>query len=179
MINGNEHRMRDSNHSPLFTSAHKDPLILSVKEGSLIFDSDHNILNHRRFEHLVAVICASHRYTASHLCICAICVFNSMLDRLLALVLNNEVPPGMLENDALNEIDRKYNKPIAQAILRWLATCIPKFGGKKQTQEPLNVSNVRLSSEDMEASAALDAGKSSCVARAEPEGIKMLCRLKR
>jgi diketogulonate reductase-like aldo/keto reductase len=151
----------------------------------------------------------------------AIGVSNFMPDRLVDLVLNNEVPPainqvevnpfcqrvvdqemrdkkkvqsqswgpvadgrnGLLENETLKAIGAKYNKSVAQVVLRWLVqrgvVSIPKSVHKERMTENFNIFDFEMPDEDMKAIAALDTGKSCFFSHQDPSAIEMLCGLKR
>lgn len=151
----------------------------------------------------------------------AIGVCNFMPDRLVDLVMNNEVPPainqvevnpfcqrifdqevmekkevqiqswgpfaegrnGLFENETLRNIGQKYNKSIAQVVLRWLiqrgVVCIPKSVHKERIKENYNVFDFDLTEEDMQTIATLDTGKSCFFSHHDPVTIEMLCGLKR
>lgn len=74
---------------------------------------------------------------------------------------NNDV----FRNPVLKEIGEKYEKSVAQVMLRWLlqrdVMVIPKSVKKERMQENIDVFDFELSSKDMEAIAELDTGKST------------------
>ena len=74
---------------------------------------------------------------------------------------NNDV----FSNPVLKEIGKKYEKSVAQVMLRWLlqrdVMVIPKSVKKERMQENIDVFDFELSSKDMEAIAELDTGKST------------------
>jgi len=151
----------------------------------------------------------------------AIGVANFMPDRLVDLVMNNEITPavnqvevnpfcqrtfdqqimekkdvqiqswgpfaegrnGLFENETLKVIGEKYNKSIAQVVLRWLiqrgVVCIPKSVHKERIKENFNVFDFHLGEEDMRTIATLDTGKSCFFSHQDPAVIEMLCGLKR
>lgn len=151
----------------------------------------------------------------------AIGVCNFMPDRLVDLVMNNEVPPainqvevnpfcarafdqqvmekknvqiqswgpfaegrnGLFENEALKAIGERYDKSVAQVVLRWLIqrgiVCIPKSVHKERIQENFNVFDFELREEDMQTIATLDTGNSCFFSHTDPAVIEMLCGLKR
>ena len=69
----------------------------------------------------------------------------------------------IFKNELLASIGKKYNKSIAQVILRWLTqrgvVVIPKSVRKERIIENFNIFEFKLSAEDMEAIATLDTGK--------------------
>jgi len=69
----------------------------------------------------------------------------------------------IFKNELLATIGKKYNKTIAQVILRWLTqrgiVVIPKSVRKDRIMENFNIFDFKLSAEDMEAIATLDTGK--------------------
>jgi len=151
----------------------------------------------------------------------AIGVANFMPDRLVDLVMNNEIPPainqvevnpffqrafdqqvmkkkdvqiqswgpfaegrnGLFENETLKTIGSKYNKTIAQVVLRWLiqrnVVCIPKSVHKERIKENFNVFDFVLGEEDMQTIANLDTNKSCFFSHYDPAVIEMLCGLVR
>ena len=151
----------------------------------------------------------------------AIGVANFMPDRLVDLVMNNDIPPainqvevnpfcqriqdqlvmekkevqmqswgpfaegrnGLFENETLKTIGEKYNKSVAQVVLRWLIqrgiVCIPKSVHKERMQENFSVFDFELCKEDMQTIAALDTGMSCFFSHQDPAVIEMLCGLKR
>lgn len=74
---------------------------------------------------------------------------------------NNDV----FRNPVLKEIGEKYEKSVAQVMLRWLlqrdVMVIPKSVKKERMQENIDVFDFELSSKDMETIAELDTGKST------------------
>jgi len=146
----------------------------------------------------------------------AIGVSNFHPDRLMDLIVNNEIIPAinqvethpfhqqneaqqfMIENNVqieswgpfaegknnifhnelLQSIGNKYNKSIAQVILRWLTqrgvVAIPKSVRKERMAENLNSQDFELSSEDMEAIKTLDSKTSSFFDHRDPKMVKWL-----
>ena len=151
----------------------------------------------------------------------AIGVANFMPDRLVDLVMNNDIPPainqvevnpfcqrtqdqlvmekkevqmqswgpfaegrdGLFENETLKTVGEKYNKSVAQVVLRWLIqrgiVCIPKSVHKERMQENFSVFDFELCKEDMQTIADLDIGMSCFFSHQDPAVIEMLCGLKR
>ncbi len=71
-----------------------------------------------------------------------------------------EAKHGILEDEMLNEIAAKYNKTVAQVILRWHLEqgiiIIPKSVRKERMEENLDVHDFKLDETDMEKIAELD-----------------------
>jgi len=151
----------------------------------------------------------------------AIGVANFMPDRLVDLLMNNEIPPainqveinpfcqrisdqqimkkkdvqiqswgpfaegrnGLFENNVLKSIGKKYNKSVAQIILRWLiqlgVICIPKSESSERIKENFNVFDFVLHESDMTLITTLDTGKSCFFSHQDPEAIERLCGLVR
>ncbi len=84
----------------------------------------------------------------------------------------------IFENDVLRSIAGKYQKSVAQIIVRWLiqrgVVAIPKSVRKERMEENFNVFDVELSQEDMAAIAALDTKTSSFFDHRDPAMVKRL-----
>jgi 2,5-diketo-D-gluconate reductase A len=146
----------------------------------------------------------------------AIGVSNFQPDRLMDLIVHNEVVPAVnqiethpfhqqietqkflqahgvqheawapfaegqhniFENEVLLSLAGKYQKTVAQIILRWLTqrgiVAIPKSVRKKRIEENFDVFDVELSPEDMEAIATLDRKESSFFDHRDPAMVKAL-----
>jgi 2,5-diketo-D-gluconate reductase A len=146
----------------------------------------------------------------------AIGVSNFHIDRLMDLIVNNEIVPAinqvethpfhqqneaqqfmiennvqieswgpfaegrnnLFHNELLLSIGSKYNKSIAQVVLRWLTQrgviAIPKSVRKERMAENLNSLDFELSSEDMEAIKTLDSKTSSFFDHRDPKMVKWL-----
>src|SRR5512138_901075 len=146
----------------------------------------------------------------------AIGVSNFQPDRVMDLILHNEVVPAVnqiethpfnqqietqtflqenkvqieswgpfaegknniFQNELLLSIAGKYQKTVAQVILRWLTqrgvVVIPKSVRKERMVENFNVFDFELSSEDMEAIKALDTKVSSFFDHRDPAMVKWL-----
>ena len=146
----------------------------------------------------------------------AIGVANFQPDRLIDLIINNEIVPAinqiethpfhqqtdtqkflqennvqikswgpfaegknnMFQNELLISIAQKYNKSVAQVILRWLTQrgviVIPKSLRKERIVENFNIFDFELSAEDMEAIVSLDTKKSLFFDHRDPEMVKWL-----
>lgn len=90
---------------------------------------------------------------------------------------------NIFENELLRSMANKYQKTVAQIILRWLTqrgvVAIPKSVRKERIVENFNVFDVELSPEDMEAIATLDTKTSSFFDHRDPEVVKRLGEAKR
>lgn len=146
----------------------------------------------------------------------AIGVSNFQSDRLMDLIVHNEVVPAvnqiethpfnqqietqaflkangvqhqswapfaegknqMFENELLRSLAGKYDKTVAQVILRWLTqrevVAIPKSVRKDRIEENFNVFDFELSPDDMEAIAALDTKTTSFFDHRDPEIVNSL-----
>jgi 2,5-diketo-D-gluconate reductase A len=78
----------------------------------------------------------------------------------------------------LRSIAGKYQKTVAQVILRWLTqrgvVAIPKSVRKERIVENFNIFDFDLSPEDMEAIATLDTKTSSFFDHRDPNIVKQL-----
>jgi 2,5-diketo-D-gluconate reductase A len=85
---------------------------------------------------------------------------------------------NLFENDVLKGIGEKYNRSIAQVVLRWLIqrniVVIPKSVRKDRIIENFNVFDFELTNEDMETIATLDTGASLFLDHRNPETVKWL-----
>jgi len=146
----------------------------------------------------------------------AIGVCNFQPDRLIDLIIHNEIVPGVnqiethpfhqqnetqkflqennvqieswgpfaegknniFHNELLASIGKKYNKTIAQVIIRWLTQrgviAIPKSVRKERMEENFNSLDFVLSSEDMEAIKTLDTKASLFFDHRDPAMVKWL-----
>ncbi|MFK4392339.1 2,5-diketo-D-gluconic acid reductase [Bacillus sp. AFS026049] len=146
----------------------------------------------------------------------AIGVSNFQMDRLVDLIIHNEVIPAvnqvethvfnqqiesaklmqennvqieswgpfaegknnMFQNEILVSIAEKYNKSVAQVILRWLTqrgvVAIPKSVRKERIIENFEIFDFELEQEDMEKIAALDTKESLFFSHSDPEIVKWL-----
>jgi len=81
-------------------------------------------------------------------------------------------------NDVLAGIAAKYDKTVAQVILRWLTqrgiVAIPKSVRKERMAENINIFDFKLSAEDMEAIKALDTNASLFFDHRDPNMVKWL-----
>ncbi|WP_262897689.1 aldo/keto reductase [Dyadobacter sandarakinus] len=85
---------------------------------------------------------------------------------------------GIFENELLSSIGAKYNKTIAQVVLRWLTqrgvVAIPKSVRKARMEENFNIFDFKLSDQDMEAIKGLDTNASSFFDHRDPAMVKWL-----
>ncbi|APC07593.1 aldo/keto reductase [Neomoorella thermoacetica] len=89
---------------------------------------------------------------------------------------------NIFQNEVLVSIAKKYDKTVAQVILRWLVqrgiVTIPKTVHKERMIENIGIFDFELSQEDMEKIAALDTKKSLFLSHNDPETVKWLGTLK-
>ncbi len=110
------------------------------------------------------------------------------------LLLNNQVQTQswapfaegrneMFQNQLLQTIGLKYQKSIAQVILRWLVqrniVVIPKTIQKSRMEENIDIFDFTLSEEDMEKIKQLDVNQSSFFDHRDPEIVKWMGTYKR
>lgn len=85
---------------------------------------------------------------------------------------------NLFQNEILKKIGNKYNKTVAQVVLRWLTqrgiVAIPKSVHKERIKENFNIFDFDLAPEDMEAIATLDLKTSSFFDHRDPEIIKWM-----
>lgn len=146
----------------------------------------------------------------------AIGVSNFHPDRLIDLIIHNEVTPAinqvethpfnqqiesskymkennvqieswapfaegknnLFQNEVLVSIAKKYNKSVAQIVLRWLiqrdVVVIPKSVRKERIIENINIFDFELTQEDMESISTLDTNESLFFSHRDPEMVKWL-----
>jgi 2,5-diketo-D-gluconate reductase A len=146
----------------------------------------------------------------------AIGVSNFQMDRLIDLIIHNEVTPAVnqiethpfcqqiesaqfmkehnvqieswgpfaegrnniFQNEVLVSIAEKYNKSVAQVVLRWLTqrevVVIPKSVRKERIIENFNIFDFELSQADMERIATLDTKQSLFFSHNDPEIVKWI-----
>jgi len=146
----------------------------------------------------------------------AIGVSNFQMDRLIDLIIHNDVVPAvnqvethpfcqqiegadfmkengvqieswgpfaegrnnLFQNEVLVSIAQKYNKSVAQVVLRWLiqreVVVIPKSVHKERIVENINVFDFELSQEDMGTIAELDMKQSAFFSHSDPEIVKWI-----
>lgn len=84
----------------------------------------------------------------------------------------------LFSNELLSAIGKKYNKSVAQVVLRWLTqrgiVAIPKSVHKARMEENFRSLDFELSAEDMEAIKTLDNKKSSFFDHRDPAMVKWL-----
>lgn len=89
---------------------------------------------------------------------------------------------GLFSNELLRNIGKKYNKSIAQVVLRWLiqrgVVVIPKSVRKERIEENIHVFDFELNNEDMEAIKSLDRKTSSFLDHRDPATVKWLGEVK-
>ena len=85
---------------------------------------------------------------------------------------------NIFHNELLASIGKKYNKSIAQVILRWLiqrnVIAIPKSVRKERMEENFNVFDFELSANDMETIKTLDTKESLFFDHRDPAMVKWL-----
>lgn len=88
---------------------------------------------------------------------------------------------NMFSNPVLQEIGDKYNKTVAQVILRWQLqrgiVVIPKSTHKERMVQNLDVFDFTLSSEDMQAIVALDTKTSSFFSHQDPAMVEWFVQM--
>jgi len=90
---------------------------------------------------------------------------------------------NIFQNEVLRSIASKYQKSVAQIIVRWLTqrgvVAIPKSVRKERMEENFNVFDIELSAEDMAAIATLDTRTSSFFDHRDPAVVKRLGEARR
>lgn len=90
---------------------------------------------------------------------------------------------NIFQNELLISLAGKYQKTVAQIILRWLTqrgvVAIPKSTHKERIEENFNVFDIVLSPEDMAAIATLDTKTSSFFDHRDPKTVKFFSQAKR
>lgn len=146
----------------------------------------------------------------------AIGVSNFQPDRLIDLIIHNEIVPAvnqiethpfhqqietqkflqenkvqieswgpfaegknnLFHNELLLSIGKKYNKSVAQVVIRWLTQrgviAIPKSTHKERMEENFNIFDFELSTEDMDAIKTLDTNASLFFDHRDPKMVKWL-----
>lgn len=88
----------------------------------------------------------------------------------------------MFNNELLSLIAKKYNKSIAQVVLRWLIqrkiVAIPKTINKDRMKENINIFDFELSIEDMNLIKTLDENKSAFFDHRDPSVVERLANYK-
>src|SRR4030095_3865610 len=89
---------------------------------------------------------------------------------------------NIFHNELLLSIGKKYDKTIAQVILRWLiqrgVVAIPKSVRKERMEENFNIFDFELTAEDMETIKTLDTNTSSFFDHRDPQLVKWLVERK-
>jgi len=85
---------------------------------------------------------------------------------------------NMFYNETLESIGKKYNKSVAQVVLRWLiqrgVVAIPKSVRKERMEENFNIFDFELAGEDMDKIATLNQTDSLFFSHRDPEMVKAL-----
>jgi len=89
---------------------------------------------------------------------------------------------GLFNNELLQSIGEKYNKSVAQVVLRWMiqrdVVVIPKSIRKERIKDNFNVFDFELTNEDIEKISTLDTKKSVFFDHRDPEMVKWLGNIK-
>lgn len=89
---------------------------------------------------------------------------------------------NLFKNELLAAIGQKYNKSIAQVVLRWLTqrgvVAIPKSVHKERMKENLNVFDFQLTDADMQSIQTLDQNASAFFDHRDPNLVKWLASRK-
>ncbi len=85
---------------------------------------------------------------------------------------------NLFHNELLASIGKKYNKTVAQVVIRWLTQrgviAIPKSVHKERMEENFNSLDFELSNDDMEAIKSLDTNASLFFDHRDPKMVKWL-----
>ncbi|WML44647.1 aldo/keto reductase [Neobacillus sp. PS3-40] len=85
---------------------------------------------------------------------------------------------NMFQNEVLVSLAKKYEKSVAQIILRWLTqrgvVVIPKSVHRERIIENFNIFDFELSGEDMETIVTLDSKQSAFFSHNDPEIVKWI-----
>ncbi|MCM3782314.1 aldo/keto reductase [Neobacillus mesonae] len=114
--------------------------------------------------------------------------FNQQIDNALFMKENNvqieswapfaEGRNNLFENEKLVSIAERYNKSVAQVVLRWLTqrevVVIPKSVRKERIIENFNIFDFELSQEDIELMTTLDTKQSLFFSHRDPEMVKWI-----
>lgn len=89
---------------------------------------------------------------------------------------------NLFQNEVLMSMAEKYNKSVAQLILRWLTqrgvVAIPKSVHKERIIENFNIFDFELSQDDMGKIAIIDTKKSCFFSHNDPEMVKLFSTVK-
>lgn len=89
---------------------------------------------------------------------------------------------GIFENQVLKSLGEKYNKSVAQVILRWLIQrdiiVIPKSVNKERMVENINIFDFELTWDDISKITTLDKKHSSFFSHNDTQMVKWLCEKK-
>ena len=103
------------------------------------------------------------------------------MKRIFFLLAFGEGRGNMFSNHVLQEIGKKYDKTVAQVILRWQLQCgifiIPKSTHKERMAQNLDVFDFTLTDEDMQAIAALDTKTSSFFSHQDPAMVEWFVKM--
>ena len=88
---------------------------------------------------------------------------------------------GLFTNETISKIAAKYNKTIAQVILRWELqrgiVVIPKSTHIERMEENFNVFDFTLSGEDMAVMASLDKKQSAFFSHTDPSIVEWFVKM--
>lgn len=88
---------------------------------------------------------------------------------------------GLFTNETIAKIAKKYNKTVAQVILRWELqrgiVVIPKSTHIERMEENFNVFDFKLSDDDMKTMATLDKKESSFFSHTDPKTVEWFVSL--
>ena len=118
--------------------------------------------------------------------------FNQQTEAIEALKAEGIVPEAwapfaegknnIFQNEVLSETGKKYNKSVAQVIVRWLVeqdiVVLAKSTKPERMAENMDVFDFSLSDEDKTAIATLNIGESQFFSHSDPNMIKMLADTK-
>lgn len=89
---------------------------------------------------------------------------------------------NLFQNEVLVSTAQKYNKSVAQVVLRWLTqrevVVIPKSVRKERIVENFNIFDFELTQQDMESIAALDTKQSLFFSHRDPAMVKWISERK-
>lgn len=89
---------------------------------------------------------------------------------------------NLFQNEALVSIAQRYNKSVAQVVLRWLTqrevVVIPKSVRKERIVENFNIFDFELSQQDMDSIATLDTKESLFFSHRDPAMVKWISERK-